>query len=302
MGIRKVSSSNRYESLNNRHDAIKISMADYFKTLIFALGVCLCVSTSVPQQAYAAYFEAPTPNSIFCRDITPFSCTNTLIVDLGDVEAGSITTFDYAWDWVYESQTIDYGNWGNRTLTESLGRVGGYFGIVTEHPPEVQLISETPDYLQQRSNTSYYDQQLSFTAPTTPGRYIGEILFDLTVTLGNGYENPWGPTYTTINPDYADCLSTYGSAICDAGYFPGIQGTILLGIGQTFPDCTIFTPGEDCYKEVRYQVPADETYYYDVAIWANVLAPAAVHIPATLWLFGSGLLGLVGMARRKQAA
>jgi len=32
------------------------------------------------------------------------------------------------------------------------------------------------------------------------------------------------------------------------------------------------------------------------------IALATVPIPATIWLFGSGLLGLVGMARRKKAA
>jgi len=32
------------------------------------------------------------------------------------------------------------------------------------------------------------------------------------------------------------------------------------------------------------------------------LTPTAVPIPPALWLFGSGLLGLIGMARRKKAA
>jgi len=41
--------------------------------------------------------------------------------------------------------------------------------------------------------------------------------------------------------------------------------------------------------------------------WSNTgsgvadVAPAAVPLPAAVWLFGSGLLGLVGMARRKKA-
>jgi len=32
-----------------------------------------------------------------------------------------------------------------------------------------------------------------------------------------------------------------------------------------------------------------------------VFAPSSVPIPAALWLFGSGLLGLIGLARRKKA-
>jgi hypothetical protein len=31
-------------------------------------------------------------------------------------------------------------------------------------------------------------------------------------------------------------------------------------------------------------------------------AQSAVPLPATVWLFGSGLLGLIGMARRKKVA
>jgi len=34
---------------------------------------------------------------------------------------------------------------------------------------------------------------------------------------------------------------------------------------------------------------------------ATSAAPAAVPVPAAMWLFGSGLLGLVGVARRKKA-
>jgi len=39
--------------------------------------------------------------------------------------------------------------------------------------------------------------------------------------------------------------------------------------------------------------------------WGHIVAPnfvAAVPIPATLWLFGSGLMGLIGVARRKKTA
>ena len=35
--------------------------------------------------------------------------------------------------------------------------------------------------------------------------------------------------------------------------------------------------------------------------FAVLITPSAVPIPAAVWLFGSGLLGLVGMARRKKA-
>jgi hypothetical protein len=34
----------------------------------------------------------------------------------------------------------------------------------------------------------------------------------------------------------------------------------------------------------------------------GTITPSAVPVPAAVWLFGSGLLGLVGVARRKKAA
>ncbi len=40
----------------------------------------------------------------------------------------------------------------------------------------------------------------------------------------------------------------------------------------------------------------------NVSFTADVTNPPAVPVPAAAWLFGSGLIGLVGMARRKKAA
>jgi len=44
------------------------------------------------------------------------------------------------------------------------------------------------------------------------------------------------------------------------------------------------------------------TYNYAIPNDTITLNIEAVPIPAAVWLFGSGLLGLVGMARRKKAA
>ena len=41
---------------------------------------------------------------------------------------------------------------------------------------------------------------------------------------------------------------------------------------------------------------------FDVLNVVDAVAPPAVPVPAAVWLFGSGLLGLVGMARRRRPA
>jgi len=43
-------------------------------------------------------------------------------------------------------------------------------------------------------------------------------------------------------------------------------------------------------------------YYFAWAVHSGDVGASTVPVPAVAWLFGSGLLRLVGMARRKQAA
>jgi hypothetical protein len=42
-------------------------------------------------------------------------------------------------------------------------------------------------------------------------------------------------------------------------------------------------------------------FYYAWAVQSGDVAVLATPVPAAVWLFGSGLLGLIGMARRKKA-
>lgn len=69
----------------------------------------------------------------------------------------------------------------------------------------------------------------------------------------------------------------------------------------------LFTPGEsiitngvvgptDVCATVAYCFPTDGNN--DYLVWKGTVVP----VPAAVWLFGSGLLGLVGIARRKKAA
>lgn len=58
-----------------------------------------------------------------------------------------------------------------------------------------------------------------------------------------------------------------------------------LGLNRDYhihPSAVWFTPGA--------------TATYQVSMWGS---PAPVPVPAAVWLFGSGLVGLVGLARRK---
>ena len=65
-------------------------------------------------------------------------------------------------------------------------------------------------------------------------------------------------------------------------------------------DYSAFVPAGDPsgFGGAQYDLHLEGTYVGDVT---TVIAPAAVPVPAAVWLFGSGLIGLVGVARRRKA-
>ena len=91
---------------------------------------------------------------------------------------------------------------------------------------------------------------------------------------------------STLSPTTGDTLLSLGWL--SAGPLTNAGGTLALNPGLPFGECT----NSDCSG---------------VALNLNGARVASgsissVPIPAAVWLFGSGLLGLVGIARRKKAA
>jgi len=72
-----------------------------------------------------------------------------------------------------------------------------------------------------------------------------------------------------------------GALPSDASFWPGVSGT-------SWTNTDVYVDTGTGYLETEYDI----NNLYDVA---------SVPLPAAAWLFGSGLLGLVGMARRKKA-
>ena len=73
----------------------------------------------------------------------------------------------------------------------------------------------------------------------------------------------------------------------NAGLVGSNISSIQLGVGSG-------SPGLDSYVDYLSFTNAGDTQTWDFAV-------ATVPVPAAVWLFGSGLLGLVGVARRKKA-
>lgn len=93
-----------------------------------------------------------------------------------------------------------------------------------------------------------------------------------------------GPTVNNVwNPD-----SLAGRIRFDGDYFSSTSLPNTLDMTQAIPALTSM--------KLRFNV--DDSVYYGLDITSASIS--TVPVPATVWLFGSGLIGLIGIARRKK--
>ena len=129
----------------------------------------------------------------------------------------------------------------------------------------------------------------------TPGGQLINISFDMRGTVGVG------------GVVFAEFFSELGGGGTS-------KAEILFGGGPIFPNtawtsyATTATTGPDVSGGVTLQLKVDcganpscasDVYFDNVSVTADV---SAVPVPAAVWLFGSGLLGLIGVARRKKVS
>ena len=116
-----------------------------------------------------------------------------------------------------------------------------------------------------------------------------------------------GTLYWGDSANVADLLNPSNSFSYQAGVFGAgiVEGNILALAAASGFDATaqyvLFVPGSPitpsalCISTGGCTLPDN-----DYLVWKGTVNP--VPIPAAVWLFGSGLIGLVGIARRKKAA
>ncbi len=95
---------------------------------------------------------------------------------------------------------------------------------------------------------------------------------------------------TALNMDAVDHMLAYQGTGSDKVQLPGlIAGTWLTSEYVL------------AWEDVKASSGADFDFN-DFVVMVGSVEPTSVPVPAAVWLFGSGLLGLVGIARRKKTA
>ena len=82
--------------------------------------------------------------------------------------------------------------------------------------------------------------------------------------------------------------SSIGNSVAPFGRLTRIPNTTYLG-------------GEFLWERTSGDGNWDDGFDVDVRFIARFSEPTVVPIPSAVWLLGSGLLGLIGIARRKKA-
>jgi hypothetical protein len=174
------------------------------------------------------------------------------------------------------SDPLSAGAVGNSTVAATVSINGGTVFSTTG-----QLVSRNGAIITDDKRLGLAVNGVYDTNPSSS--LTGVFSFDIPFTFGTSFQmfadlTAFTQAMASAPGDLASAYSNFGSS----GYWGGISdvhladGTVLSG----------------------YSLASDSGFD-----WNNAYPAAApVPVPAALWLFGSGLLGLFGVARRKKAA
>lgn len=152
----------------------------------------------------------------------------------------------------------------------------------------------------------FFGQQFGFVnAPTS----ITLDATSITAEWAGGLSAEWGGSFFPMgDPDSANQCNTDGQG-CGITLSGDVTNTVTNPDGSTTFDFSLVgehrvTAWEDTEGGTA---PSGSGFGGWNAQWelngsGSTSAPAVIPVPAAVWLFGSGLLGLVGVARRKKSA
>jgi hypothetical protein len=111
-------------------------------------------------------------------------------------------------------------------------------------------------------------------------------------------------SFSTPISAFAIDINTFASA--DGAYTASLDiGDTVTSIFEVFPNSStgqfIGFVSNVAFTGVTIASSQGFTYTLDTLVYGDASSVVHAPVPAAVWLFGSGLLGLIGMARRKKA-
>ncbi len=164
----------------------------------------------------------------------------------------------------------------------------------------ISLFSLTGIISTSANAASVYDFEISSGAISTSGGIDGWGIGTLSVS--GSFTATFDTTTSTVQFSNINVVTNPGSSFVfpdydgtyDGSSFSGSQLVDLLGTYNTYSGTF---DGANLAIAGVFRDPYYDGYVYDFDIAASV---SSVPVPAAVWLFGSGLLGLLGVAKRKK--
>lgn len=147
------------------------------------------------------------------------------------------------------------------------GTPSGFTGFILE-----RTITGT-EYYAQGSSLGF---EIAANADLSDGLQVSELVGSDSIFVFNGREVNTGRYHPALFQLNSDGTGSIRNSNNMGGTNPSSGNVVDVDFGEEYITNLVFDPGQ-------------------------LTLAAAVPVPAAVWLFGSGLLGLVGMARRKKA-
>jgi len=219
------------------------------------------------------------------------------------------TSFDFGPDGNIYVVTTHGGTTGNRVVDEYDGITGafistfipngsgGFNGGIITFGPDGNLYVGTGNRVSRYDGTTGLYTGALVEAGAGGLESVGRMLFTNDVLYISDYSNDSVLRYDALTGAFIDEFVYSGSA--------GLDGPNALTFG---PDGNLYVSSALTHSIFRFDGSTGD--FIDVFATGSglgqttslVFTPSAVPIPAAVWLFGSGLLGLIGIAKRKKAA